>query len=718
MKKYDFLNTAILIMTFLFYPGLYSDSPSDGHFVISRERIHQEIIDSSQYEYEIFMGGTADMDNTLFRTHGNIIVGFQNNVSLVIENTGENVIKDPEIIINGRGDWGSVEGILKEAFGGSEDPQDRLKHLWWWLTKHRYHELPMFPRTDSFDPVKMYCIYGQGMCGQQGFITARLAWEAGFAPPREPKPPLIRYLGGHVQGEIFHENDYQFLDSDQECFYLDRDNKTIISGDDVVRDRDLARRETHYGPLFKPWYMSDHVATLFGSDDSHGVEGRAKNYEIIWNLHPGEKIIYRWDNIGKYVTGYSEEKRNKPPHFYGNSKVIYHPRLELSDCKPSVVHNCDLKAVKSAMFPFQARGRESDSFLVFEIRSPFAMCGGNVIAEFSSPGALNRAALYYSEDARKWSKLDECIGKGDFVISECLDRFQHRRPLNGSPAYRYYIKVDLSSGNSESGLMLKDIRFETDLMAAPLYLPRLKRGRNIIRYTDASGDERSVKITQNWIESDNLKSPDPPEFIFPENNDVLTQSVPEFKWEENSGSRYYFQISEKKDFSVPYRPCFNLIINNHEWKGRCPGLFNTDTDYYARVKAFDKKGIWSEWSRPVKFRWKGPHPPVDVSYQLKDNNVHIKWKPDAKGAKPVKYMVYGSDQQGFSLFAITKDEKMFAKKLGETEELQMMVSGFNLKGDGSGKAYYRVVAVDENGTESGPSHYVQAPVIRKNRSGR
>jgi len=49
-----------------------------------------------------------------------------------------------------------------------------------------------------------------------------------------------------------------------------------------------------------------------------------------------------------------------------------------------------------------------------------------------------------------------------------------------------------------------------------------------------------------------------------------------------------------------------------------------------------------------------------------------------------------------------------ANLLGETAETTMRVIGPDLSQPNANKAYYRVVAVDDRGLESGPSDYAEA----------
>jgi len=111
----------------------------------------------------------------------------------------------------------------------------------------------------------------------------------------------------------------------------------------------------------------------------------------------------------------------------------------------------------------------------------------------------------------------------------------------------------------------------------------------------------------------------------------------------------------------------------------------------------------------------------------------LTWQPNARGRRPVKYKVYGSDERGFTVSdepyqivsrSIQKQAKLqgkFGRETKsvpanfacETKDTKAIVVGPNLESPNANKAYYRVVAVDESGVESGPSDYaaVKRPFV-------
>jgi hypothetical protein len=102
-----------------------------------------------------------------------------------------------------------------------------------------------------------------------------------------------------------------------------------------------------------------------------------------------------------------------------------------------------------------------------------------------------------------------------------------------------------------------------------------------------------------------------------------------------------------------------------------------------------------------------------------DGRMVLRWKPNPKGRKPVKYRIYGSDEKGFSI-----SDEAYRVRVGATQELaplfpanfvaetphtELIVLGAGLDLPNANKAFYRVVAVDAEDRRSGPSDYAGAP---------
>ncbi len=669
----------------------------------SRQR-HVEDTASGRHQYAVTMRGMLDMENTITRGHGDIDIAFQPNIALTIENVSDTPVVNPRLVINDRGNWYTWQSMLREFTRGATTNQEKVYFIWQNMRENRYHESPLFGSTEPHDPVKMLNVYGLNLCGQVGNATCVLFQAAGF------KKSYNRALHGHVQCEAFVNGAHQFMDVDQDCFYLDRENETPVSGDECARDHDLVRREYNYGPLASRWRDSDTVAALFGADDGEGWKP-VRGHEIAYTLRPGEKVIFRWDNIGKYCAQNAE--RAHLPNFFGNSKFIFRPRLDLESVQAEAAAATDIGQASAPDRGGKLAGQSGYVELVYEIAPSYAVCGGTVRATFFGLSARDGFSIAVSFDAEKWTQVWEQAGAGrieaDVPLDEALD--VHNEPAK----YRYWVRIGLASAGAERGANLCSLEIETDVMAAPLSLPRLSLGENRVVYRDETDGPHRVRIIHEWQENDAaqpLAPPPAPEH--PRPGAEVTDSIVTFSWPAAVGAdRYHLQVSRRPDFKFPYRTSFDVIIPSTTWCVPHTGIFSPDTTYYWRLRSRNTQGVWGPWGKGWTFTWHGPRVPVTLHTKRKGRAITLRWEPNPRGTRPVRYEVYGSDEKGFS---VHKEEHASFKRgqvpgnfVAETAQTSMVVVSPTADRPNMNKVYYRVVAIDANGTASGCSDYAEMP---------
>jgi hypothetical protein len=197
---------------------------------------------------------------------------------------------------------------------------------------------------------------------------------------------------------------------------------------------------------------------------------------------------------------------------------------------------------------------------------------------------------------------------------------------------------------------------------------------------------------------------------------------------------YHFELSSRADMKWPLSMSFAKLISRTSDAGsarytlKAPGELNPDREYYWHVRAKDERGVWGPWSETWSFTPRGPAPPLNVSmdYDAQKNRGRLRWQPNRLGRRPVAYRIYASDEKGFSIsekgFEVAAGVYDFRNKasskpptkfpanfLAETSAEELVVIGTDVDLPGANKAFYRVVAVDENGNRSGPSDYAAAP---------
>ncbi|NUQ62375.1 MAG: putative Ig domain-containing protein [Pirellulales bacterium] len=670
----------------------------------ARPKTHVEEIDTNRHEYRIEMGGTLDAENTKTLSTGNCLIAFQSNLSLTIENVGDTNVVNPRLVLNDRGNWYTFEDLLSEFTRGAATDQDKAYFIWQSMRENLYHETPLFANDVPHDPVRLMNFFGFNLCDDAGNAGCSVFHHAGLVGSKN------RALNGHVQCEACVGGKLQFMDIDMDCFYLDRENERPVSGDACARDHDLVRRELNYGRVVSSFESSEAPAALFGPDDRL-YDAQLRGHAIAYTLRPGEKADFRWDNAGKYCAE-SQQWAHRPKYF-GNSKFVFRPRLDLKSAERDAAVAVGLAAATAADGSGNLAGTSADAYLVYRVGVPYAICGGTVRAGLGGKQAGDRCSIAVSLDGKTWKEVWTHQGAGVQVPVVTLDAALD--VLNQPAKYGYFVRIGLGSVSAVAAASLDWLEIETDVMAAPASLPRLQLGANHAVYRAESPSACRVRITHEWQESDAVKplpaiaSPE-----YPQPGATIRDSVVTFSWPALDGARqYHFQVSRRPEFRYPYRPSLDVVIPTTKWCVPYTGTFSPDTTYYWRLRCCDPLGVWGAWSEPWTFQWQGPRVPVDLRVEQKDQTFILHWQPNPRGERPAKYEVYGSDQKGFS---VHKDEhhvpgrgKAPANFLGETSETSMVVASPLAAAAAANRVYYRVVAIDGQGTASGCSDYVELP---------
>ncbi|MCP4641689.1 MAG: hypothetical protein GY851_14695, partial [bacterium] len=241
--------------------------------------------------------------------------------------------------------------LLKEFTEGATTDQEKIYLIWEHVRQNRHHDDPLFGVDEFHDPVRWLNVYGGGLCDDAGRCGAALFHALGFNEEQGLRDPFVRCLHGHMQGEVFFDGDFQFIDIDENVFFLDRENRKPVSGDACTRDHDLAKRELPYGPIFGSWDSAERNAGLFGIDDDRTGPGPT-GHEMNYTLRPGERIVFRWDNIGKWAWDRSEG----PHRYYANSRIVYEPLDSTDSVEHTVEGLSGYRSEKGALTCEDAQG--------------------------------------------------------------------------------------------------------------------------------------------------------------------------------------------------------------------------------------------------------------------------------------------------------------------------------------------------------------------------
>jgi hypothetical protein len=666
-------------------------------------RSHVETITAGDYKYIVVHGGTMDGTNcrtpmgTGMNREGAIEQSWQSNRAVRMENVGQTDIVDPWLS-DGRNNFRNIKELVASVVTPGMSDGEKARALWYQQIQHRYHSSA--GGEDLGDPIKVFNIYGLNPCGKDAMMMGGLWKQVGLkgAPVR---------LVGHAIAQVHYDGDWHVMDGDLGMIYLLRDNETLANDRQLARDHDLVKRTHTMGILVDDSRTRDEgAAAMFVSEEPiEGSRACKTDTTMQMTLRPGEALVWRWGHL-KPARHMSPSQFLYPDNIC-NGLWEYRPDFSGEVWKKGAIKVENVAAGPEGLTPVVPA--RSTGTIVWKIASPYALVGGHLEVEASG------AKFAVSSDGKKWTD----------IAGNNFDKFF---PLEGNPYYQYQLRCELPAGAK-----LKRLAVINDLQMALLALPEMTVGENSFTYTDKSAGERNVRITHEWVERSTSKPPEAPAAVYPPDGGQAEGTDFAFRWsvpKDPDGDKitdYQFMLANRQDMRWPLSTNFDKLISRTADKGKAQytlpttGLLTGDKTYYWRVRAKDQKGVWGAWSKTFNFTAKAPNYPMDVApnYDKEKGIGILKWKANPVGEKPVKYRVYGSDEKGFSASDVPYKVSIATSKelnpefpanfIAETTATELAVIGDGIESPNANKTYYRVVAVDSQGKQSGSSDYATAP---------
>ncbi len=676
-------------------------------------RAHTETITEAEHAWTVTMGGTLDGPSTRDPIgYAAWTQAFEPMRVVRIANVGDTVVVNPWLFTGERGHWRTVQELVEHVTAPYGTEVEQATALWWWETRHRWH----FTTGDRHnnDPIKVWNIFGHTLCGNDAFVLAD-CWRTLGLRTRHPR------IQGHSISEVWADGGWRLLDGDENINCLLRDNITPAAEADIRRDHDLIKRTHCYGILRPDSRQIDEFsASLYAHDEQPAPDRDLPSnigHEMKFSLRPGEALVWAWEHAGKFYCPWDYERVvDRIPPMVCNGWWEFTPRLT----EARVAEDAESASGLSENDGTLRAGPEGGE-LVYRLSAPYAMVGGKLTV-----GAQGAVAAELSWDGQEWLPLTAEASDHGLV----MDLDEHF-PFKGELRLDCLLRLRL-----EPGTVLRIVNARMDLQMAPLCMPYLELGENAIRYVDETPGPRQVEVTHEWVETGANRPPTAPAApLTPADGAQLDRTQFVFEWRPATDpdgdeiADYQFMLSAYPDMRWPLSPNFFKLVSHTADAGTASytvpyrGLLNPGTTYYWRVRARDGRRAWGAWSDVWEFTPGGPGIPLNLARRVDEDarTVTISWQDNTHGTRPVRYKVYGSDEKGFTVSDTEYQvwvgnqepeqgwQTWSGNLMSETTGRSIQVVGADLDLENANRAFYRVVAIDANGVESGPSDYIEMP---------
>lgn len=567
-----------------------SQAGEDGLKTFSR------VVKEQSAEYLVEVGGTLDPEN----------------VEIRIENLGDGPVKDPWITVNEEYDWFDIDTMVREITRNCATDEEKAMAIWEWVHWRRFQRSPN--DNSSLHPVRAMNGYGYGICGHTSSWIKAFCRAAGIQA-------RVWEIAGHTVSEVYYDGGWHMLDGNVKVFYLARDNRTVASMEELMKDKWLVERTIHPRD---PWVRQDdppgrniqfvrYLITEKNNwiSDGYDSENR-KDYSMSWTLKPGETLTRWWEpSLGKFE---SPDRNPLAPERYANGRLEWEPDLTQIDIRPyiEIGENATTRGQDGqspAIHPLYLQDRvlyTRPSRVNLHIRTPYPAVGGRFFCRLVKGGESGEMAEVAFGGGGESDRLYNWQwGSGEQDIELDLGP----SIMKAAPLYNYrmvfYFK---SSAENDSQSGVDAFRSVTDLQVSPHSLPALKLDGNVVRYRDSSEKPRAVRITHTWREVSGNRPPSAPNAATVSGE--VKSLAPPLGWKAatdpdrgDSVTDYQVMVSLRPDCRWPLSPSLYRNVGSATTEWKVPESFlNPGTTYYWKVRARDSRGAIGPWSDVFSFR--------------------------------------------------------------------------------------------------------------------
>jgi hypothetical protein len=669
----------------------------------------------------ITVGGFLDATNTLTKLWNTLSVEYEPLQRIIIDNKSAKKIKSPKVVFNNI-DYYSKEKMLEHIFSSCLTLQDSLLAVYTFVKEMAIGR--MHPDWEAYDEYKMLFTYGYALCSAFVKNIGTILQEVNISSEE------ILLTHHHIIQAVVNGKEY-LLDGNENVFYKDYDNKSLVGLSKVFNDKYLIKRTSHLGR--REVWGDNYERSIFVSrvyDEMNTVPYETYgdgSYNFDFVLKPNEKILFDYQEPKLFhdlheimsieFVDFKDVVLNNL-HIY--SQNFTDSNIDLTEILDRVVNITNGGVTHPNLHPLLNQKGE----FILKVALPFPILTSDIKMTLRQATQADRISVYYSTDSIRWETVYTSNQTGCFMDSISL--YDKMAPLGDasywerSALYKYYLKFEFSPKDSAEACGIDSLNIQTVFQCSRFFAPQLKLGENVVEYSDANGNntDRNVAVTIKWRESRENKPPNKimtP--IFPIHQSDVDSLYFAFHWQpatDDDGDPivdYEFMLSSDNRMLFPHAPNFEKYVSSFNeddirpyFKTGKTGWLNDGETYYWRVRAKDVRGAWGEWSDTWSFTPHGVMRPVNGKSEIKGQAIYLSWERNPTGKQPDFYKVYASNESnGFSPEAASFETPTFFVYCDTTHLL------IPFQKDEAPKSFYRIAACDTLGQESLVSDVIAIP---------
>lgn len=636
--------------------------------------------------------------------------GFEQNKLLSIKNIGHKSIENLQLAINKDEFVYTYKELLDKAdLSNLSSIDDTLKALYKFISD--WHIAGTVSTNGEnggsnwIRKIQSYNTFGAGDCSNNAQILRGMLTALGYSAK------VIMLQNYHAVVFVFLNNGRTvFLDGEYRGLYTSRYSDSLADVTEMLDDADIIRRQRHLGIEMATTFPYDYMTRAFT-----GNCWRVPLYltdeidSLNLAIFPNEEYRFWYD------VQIPEGK-----HSYYNHSLRY-PILpppptaakgeQITSVLPDTIARFVFFNSNGIRFVSSDSGIKAildtdkvTGSLLLRVQNPFVITDADILytTRISGKGGIS---FDYGRDTTNFQTVESYASPYD--VQDSINLFRYIRPQDLPMLNEYYIRIKFTrdSANMVSPELLL-LKLKTTFQFNPNAIPKLDAGNNLIKLQGYHGNNIDVKIGMEFTPLENASLPAEVQFpLFPQNGQSVSGSKFKFQWRFPSliniatVTDYRVQVSERTDFKTVVSSTFDHFDETIEQSQlgifQIPqrGLLQSNKTYYWRVAYRRNDGVWSNWSSSWSFTITAPKPPrLVIDNSLADKIIIKALSQSSNNRISEKFILKGNNKLGFKWEdGITVDTLTSDSILISGRDANKIFS------------FYRAVAIDDNGVESGPS---------------